>query len=56
MRVARALIVAAKKALDECDDVEYALENFEKAVSWYPKNRRLLEEWVVTDLFKLEGI
>lgn len=44
MRVARALIVAAKIALDEHDDIEYALNNFEKAISWYPKNRRLLEE------------
>jgi hypothetical protein len=34
-------------ALDERDDVEFAISMFEKAISWFPENERLLEEYVV---------
>ncbi|CAG8748201.1 10148_t:CDS:2, partial [Acaulospora colombiana] len=45
-KFARACIIAGKTALDERDDVEFAISMFEKAISWYPENERLLEEYV----------
>ncbi|PVF93472.1 P-loop containing nucleoside triphosphate hydrolase protein [Serendipita vermifera] len=43
-KFARACVIAGKMALDERDDVEFAISMFEKAISWYPENERLLEE------------
>lgn len=45
-KFARAYIIAGKMALEEHDDVELAIGMFEKAISWYPENERLLEESV----------
>jgi hypothetical protein len=43
-KVARAYVIAGKMALDERDDKEFAVSMFEKAISLYPGNERLLEE------------
>ncbi|KIM21779.1 hypothetical protein M408DRAFT_333264 [Serendipita vermifera MAFF 305830] len=43
-KYAKACVVAGKLALDEKDDKELAISMFEKAISWYPENERLLEE------------
>ena len=47
-KFARACIIAGKMALEEHDDVELAISMFEKAISWYPENERLLEESVLS--------
>jgi hypothetical protein len=46
-KFARACIIAGKMALEEHDDIELAISMFEKAISWYPENERLLEESVL---------
>jgi hypothetical protein len=33
-------------ALNNKGDIEFAISMFEKAITWYPENERLLEEWV----------
>ncbi|KAG8840715.1 hypothetical protein FRC20_005477, partial [Serendipita sp. 405] len=43
-KYARACIIAGKMALDERNDLEYAVILFEKAIGLYPENERLLEE------------
>jgi hypothetical protein len=41
---ARACIAAGMLALNNKGDIEFAISMFEKAITWYPENERLLEE------------
>lgn len=41
---ARACIAAGMLALTNKGDIEFAISMFEKAITWYPENERLLEE------------